>query len=113
MRTIIIMLKINRNVNFDPTDMGSIFDTSMYGDYDFTRDLNNNIEDYDFNTEQARKAYINKQVSSLLWELNWYRDNGSWKYNQSYINEIIDELKYYGVEIIKRKDLKKYINRIQ
>lgn len=103
------MLKINRNVNFDPTSIGSIFDTSMDGDFDFIRELNNDVDDCDFNTEQARKAYINKQVSSLLSKLNWYKDNGSWKYNQSYINEIIDELKYYGVEIIERKDLKKYI----
>lgn len=103
------MLKINRDVNFDPTDIESIFDTSMYGDYDFIRYLNNDRENCDFNTEQARKAYIKSRISSLLWELNWYRDNGSWNYNKFYIKEIINELKSYGIEIVERKRLNKYI----
>lgn len=104
------MLKINRDVNFDPTDIGSIFDTSMYGDYDFIHDLRNDIENCDFsNTEQVEKAYLKSRISFLLWELNNYRDEGSWNYNQSYINEIIDELKSYGIEIVERKRLKKYI----
>ena len=103
------MLRINGDTNFDPTDIESIFDTSMYGDYDFIRYLNNDRENCDFNTEQARKAYIKSRISSLLWKLNWYRDNGSWNYNQFRINKIVDELKSYGVEIIERKRLKKYI----
>lgn len=104
------MLKINRDVNFDPTDIESIFDTSMYGDYDFTLDLNNDIENCDFsNTEQVEKAYLKSRISFLLWTLNWYRDNGSWNYNEFYIKEIINELKSYGVEIVERKRLKKYI----
>lgn len=108
------MLTINKKTNFDPTSIGSIFDTSMYGDFDFIHDLRNDIENCDFsNTEQVEKAYLKSRISFLLFELNNYKDNGSWKYNQSYINEIIDELKYYGVEIIERKDLKKYINSIQ
>lgn len=103
------MLKINRDVNFDPTDIESIFDTSMYGDYDFIRYLNNDIENCDFNTEQARKAYLKSRISFLLWKLNKYRDEGTWNYNKFYIKEIINELKSYGIEIVERKRLKKYI----
>ena len=67
------MLKINRNVDFDPLSIGSkfynqnldtsIFDASMNGDFDFIFDLNNECEDCDFNnTEQVQKAYINNEL---------------------------------------------------
>ena len=102
------MLKINRNTNFDPTDIDSIFDTSMYGDYDFTLDLNNDIDNCEFNnTELVRKAWIKQQIKDLLLELNTYRDEGTWNYNQFRINKIVDELKSYGIEIVERKRLKK------
>ena len=70
----------------------------------------NECEDCDFNnTEQVRKAYIESRIDSLLWKLNLYNDNRIWKYHQYEINKMINELKSYGVEIIERKDLKKYI----
>lgn len=104
------MLKINRDVNFDPTDIGSIFDTSMYGDYNFIHDLKNDIENCDFsNTEQIEKAYLKSRISFLLWELNRYRDEGTWNYNYFEIYKIIYELKSYGIEIVDRKRLNKYI----
>ena len=114
------MLKINKKTNFDPLYISSkfynqnldtsIFDASMYGDFDFIFDLNNECEDCDFNnTEQVRKAYIESRIDSLLWKLNLYNDNRIWKYHQYEINKMINELKSYGVEIIERKDLKKYI----
>ena len=104
------MLRINENTNFDPTDIESIFDTSMYGDYDFTLDLNTDLDNCEFrNTELVRKAWIKQQIKDLLLELNTYRDEGTWNYNQYRIKNIIDELKSYGIEIVERKRLKKYI----
>ena len=68
------MLKINSKTNFDPLHISSkfynqnfdtsIFDTSMYGDFDFIFDLNNECDDCDFNnTEQVEKAYINNELT--------------------------------------------------
>ena len=37
------MLKINRDVNFDPTDIESIFDTSMYGYFELRHKLDDVI----------------------------------------------------------------------
>lgn len=67
------MLTINKKTNFDPLFSNSkfynqnfdtsIFDASMYGDFDFIRNLNNDIDDCEFNNiEQVQKAYINNEL---------------------------------------------------
>ena len=67
------MLTINKKTNFDPLYINSkfynqnfdtsIFDASMYGDFNFIRNLNNDIDDCEFNnTEQVYKAYINNEL---------------------------------------------------
>ena len=103
------MLKINRNITFlDPSSSDYIFDASMYSNCLFETSDNDLNNDIDYN-KQEENDYIEDRVGYLLSLINLYYEKGISKIGHPELMEWIEEIESYGIKLIRRKDLNKYI----